>query len=81
VRILIGTDITVSLLYPGYSVHEEMAYLVSKVGLTPLEALRGATLYASEAMRDSRSGRIAVGQRADMLLLSKDPLSRIEATN
>jgi imidazolonepropionase-like amidohydrolase len=81
VRILIGTDITVSLLCPGYSVHEEMAYLVSKVGLTPLEALRGATLYASEAMKDSGAGRIAVGQRADMLLLSADPLSRIEATN
>jgi imidazolonepropionase-like amidohydrolase len=32
-------------------------------------------------MRDPNSGRIAVGQRADMLLLSADPLSRIEATS
>jgi imidazolonepropionase-like amidohydrolase len=81
VRILIGTDITVSLLFPGYSVHEEMAYLVNKAGLTPLEALRGATLYAADAMRDANSGRIAAGQRADMLLLSADPLARIEATS
>ena len=81
VRILIGTDITVSLLFPGYSVHEEMAYLVNKAGLTPLEALRGATLYAADTMRDPNSGRIAVGQRADMLLLSADPLARIEGTS
>ncbi len=81
VRILIGTDITVSLLFPGYSVHEEMAYLVNKAGLTPFEALRGATLYAAQTMRDPQSGRIAAGQRADMLLLSSDPLSRIEATS
>jgi imidazolonepropionase-like amidohydrolase len=81
VRILIGTDITVSMLFPGYSVHEEMAYLVSKAGLTPLEALRGATWYAAETMRDPLSGRIAAGQRADLLLLSADPLSRIEATS
>jgi hypothetical protein len=81
VRVLIGTDITVSLLFPGYSVHEEMAYLVNKAGLTPFDALRGATLYAADAMRDPRSGRIAVGQRADMLLLSADPLTRIEASS
>jgi imidazolonepropionase-like amidohydrolase len=81
VRILIGTDITVSLLFPGYSVHEEMAYLVNKAGLTPFEALRGATIYAADAMRAADSGRIAAGQRADMLLLSADPLSRIEATS
>ncbi len=81
VRILIGTDVTVSLLFPGYSVHEEMAYLVNKAGLTPFEALKGATFYAAEAMREGRSGRIAVGQRADMLLLSADPLSRIGATS
>jgi imidazolonepropionase-like amidohydrolase len=81
VRILIGTDITVSLIFPGYSVHEEMAYLVRKAGLTPLEALRGATLYAAQTMRDPVSGRISPGQRADMLLLSSDPLSRIEATS
>ncbi len=81
VRILIGTDITVSLLFPGYSVHEEMAYLVNKAGFTPLEALRGATLYAADTMRDPNSGRIATGQRADMVLLSADPLARIEATS
>lgn len=80
VRILVGSDIAVSLLFPGYSVHEEMAYLVNKAGLSPLEALRGATIYATQTMRDPTSGRVAAGQRADMLILSADPLSRIEAT-
>lgn len=54
--------------------------MVNRAGLTPFEALRGATMYAADAMRDPNSGRIAAGQRADMLLLTADPLSRIEST-
>jgi imidazolonepropionase-like amidohydrolase len=80
VRILVGTDIPVSLLFPGFSVHEEMAYLVGRAGMTPLEALKGATQYAALAMRDQDSGQIAAGKRADLLLLRSDPLLDISAT-
>ena len=38
-------------------------------------------MYAADTMRDPNSGRIATGQRADMVLLSADPLARIEATS
>ena len=79
VPFLIGTDVTVPLVYPGYSVHEEMAYLVREAGLAPLEVLRAATLNAALAMRDGESGRIAPGQRADLLLLAADPLKDIPA--
>ncbi len=80
VPFLIGTDVTVPLIYPGFSVHEEMAWLVREAGVAPLDALRAATLNAARAMRDPGSGRIAPGQRADFLLLGADPLLDIAAT-
>jgi imidazolonepropionase-like amidohydrolase len=80
VTFLIGTDVTVPLIYPGFSVHEEMAWLVRETGVAPLDALRAATLNAARAMRDAGSGRIAPGQRADLLLLGADPLLDIAAT-
>lgn len=80
VKFLIGTDVTVPLIYPGYSVHEEMAFLAQEGGLAPLDILRAATLNAAEAMRDRHSGKIAPGFRADLLLLRSDPLTNIEAS-
>jgi len=80
VPILVGTDLTVSLIYPGSSVHEEMAYLVRKGGLSPFEALKGATIYPAKAARQLKLGRIAPGFEADLVLLSADPLADIAAT-
>jgi imidazolonepropionase-like amidohydrolase len=80
VPFLIGTDITAPLIYPGFSVHEEMAYLVREGGVAPLDVLRAATLNAARAMRDGESGRIAPGHRADLLLLAADPLNDIAAS-
>jgi imidazolonepropionase-like amidohydrolase len=79
VPMLIGTDVTVPLIYPGFSVHEEMAYLVREGGLAPLDVLRAATWNGARAMRDPQSGRIAPGLRADLLLLDADPLTDIGA--
>lgn len=78
VPILVGTDLGVSLVYPGSSVHEEMQLLVDAGGLTPHEALRGATqLTAATIRRADVSASIAVGQRADLVLLAADPLESI----
>ncbi len=81
VRFLIGTDLAVPLIYPGYSVHEEMAFLVREGGISALEVLRAATLNAATAMRDQHSGRIEPGFRADLLLLAGNPLTDIRATS
>ena len=79
--ILVRTDASsMPLIFPGHSVHDELSFLVEQGGLTPLEALRGATIDASRFMGDSGSGRIAAGQRADLLLLNANPLSDIGAT-
>ena len=78
VPILVGTDLGVALVYPGSSVHEEMRLLVEEGGLTPYEALRGATTLTAASLRDSTvSSRIRAGQRADLVLLAADPLEDI----
>jgi imidazolonepropionase-like amidohydrolase len=81
VPLLVGADAGDLLVYPGISVHEELALLVDQVGLSPLEALRGATIYPARNMGLADSiGRIATGQVADLLLLGADPLAEIRNT-
>ena len=80
VPLLAGSDAGVAFCYPGFSLHDELARLV-EVGLTPLDALRTATLAPAEylAARDSM-GTIEVGRVADLVLLRSDPLVNIGAT-
>lgn len=75
VPLLVGTDVGVPLAYPGFSVHDELQLLVTQVGLTPLEALRAATLAPSQATSTADSiGTIASGYVADLVLRADDPL-------
>lgn len=75
VRILPGTDVAVALMYPGFSLHEELGYFAEKIGMTPLETLVSATRAAAEfsGMSDSL-GTVEVGKLADLVLLQADPL-------
>ena len=80
VRILAGTDAGSVLVYPGPSLHEELALLV-EAGLTPRDALWSATTGPSQfAGLDSSVGRLAVGQIADLVILDADPLVDISNT-
>ena len=78
VRILPGTDVAVALIYPGFSLREELEYFVEKIGMTPMEALVSATQSAAafSGMQDSL-GTIQVGKLADLVLLDADPLTDI----
>jgi hypothetical protein len=80
VPLLAGSDAGTAFSYPGFSLHDELALLV-EAGLTPLDALRAATLAPAEylAARDSM-GTIETGQVADMVLLRGNPLVSIGAT-
>ena len=49
-------------------------------GLTPLEALRAATIVAAEHFDLPDRGAIEPGRRADLVLISGDPLQNISAT-
>jgi hypothetical protein len=77
--ILVGTDTPNPFVVPGFSVHEELGRLVG-AGLTPYQALHGATAGAAEWIGDKTAGHIAVGSRADLVLLDADPLKDISAT-
>ncbi len=80
VPIMVGTDSPMPGVYPGYAVHEELALLVA-AGLTPLEALRAATLVPAQFLGISATaGSVAVGKRADLVLLDADPREDIRNT-
>jgi predicted amidohydrolase YtcJ len=79
VPLLTGTDLVVDT-YPGFSVHEELELLV-RAGLTPLEALRTATLNPARYLAATDSlGTVALGKVADLVLLDADPLADIRHT-
>ena len=80
VRILAGTDAPTTLVYPGFALHKELELLVA-AGLSPADALRAATIWPAEFLGLSdHCGSIAVGKRADLLLLDGNPLSDIRHT-
>jgi hypothetical protein len=80
VPLLAGTDAMNPFCFPGFSLHDEVALLVES-GLTPLAALQSATLRPAEFLgRTEELGLIAPGKRADLVLLSADPLADIHNT-
>jgi imidazolonepropionase-like amidohydrolase len=63
----------------GGSLHEELGLLV-KAGLTPVEALRAATVVPAAYFGFSDRGVIEAGRRADLVLVEGDPTQDIVAT-
>jgi imidazolonepropionase-like amidohydrolase len=77
VRLLAGTDALNPCVVPGFSIHDELRYLVA-AGLTPYEALRTPTVNAAEFLGAAQtSGIIAVGKQADLILVNGDPLKDV----
>ena len=80
VAFLAGTDFGDPFLYPGASLHDELAELVA-AGLTPMEALQTATRNAAAFFGTLDSaGTIGAGKLADLVLLDADPLADIRNT-
>jgi imidazolonepropionase-like amidohydrolase len=79
VPILAGTDATNPGTAHGISIHRELELLVS-AGLTPTEALAAATGAPAKSFALGNRGRIAAGQRADLVLVDGDPTVDITAT-
>jgi hypothetical protein len=75
VPLLAGTDaMGLPLIVPGISLHRELALLTDS-GLTNYEALRAATVAPAAFLnRTHEFGMVAVGQRADLLLVDGNPL-------
>ena len=74
VRIAFGTD-------SGVSAHGDNAgefALLVRAGMTPLEAIRSATVNAAAHLRiEGEAGRIAVGMPADLIAVRGDPLGDV----
>jgi imidazolonepropionase-like amidohydrolase len=78
VPIVAGSDANVPFTIPGFSLHDELGYLVKDAGLTPHAALLAATRVSAECMGIADEvGTVAVGQRADLLLLNANPLDDV----
>lgn len=75
-----GTDTPIGYAVPGYSLHSELEMLV-RAGLSPIEALRAATLRPARFFGLEREmGTIEEGRLADLVLLSANPLDDIANT-
>ena len=82
VTISAGTDITEGLTSKEFpNIHTEMELLVTKCGLTPLEAIAAATRNGAKAIGVENSyGTIARGKAADIIILTADPTQEITNT-
>ena len=79
VTLLAGSDSGAfnSFVYPGASLHDELQLLV-QAGLTPAQALRTATVNGAAFMGvAARTGTVAPGKDADLLLLAANPLANV----
>jgi tetratricopeptide (TPR) repeat protein len=76
VKIMVGTDAMNMGVVPGFSVHEEIRNLV-EIGFTPFEAFQSATQIPAEFLRGNEFGTVAVGMRADLILVDGNPLQDV----
>lgn len=81
VMIALGTDSgAMPIRVQGFAEHLEMALLV-EAGLTPLEAIRVATLNSAALLKaDRQTGSLEAGKQASFIVLGKDPSVDIHGT-
>jgi len=75
-----GTDYQNPWMTPGVAFHRELELLAS-AGIRPLDVIRIATRNGAEALGIGKdAGTIERGKRADLVVLSADPLASISHT-
>jgi imidazolonepropionase-like amidohydrolase len=78
--LLLGSDAPQIYNVPGFSIHRELQLLVA-AGLTPYQALETGTRNVATFFGSlPTSGTIAVGKRADLVLLDGNPLTEMSNT-
>lgn len=79
--LMMGTDSPQLFMVPGFALHRELRIL-SEAGLTPFQIYESGSKniarYVAEVLKqDGRFGTVAVGNRADLVLLDANPLSSV----
>jgi hypothetical protein len=76
-RILMGTDAPQQFSVPGFSLHREFPRMRA-AGMSPYDILATGTRNVGDYFqRNDAFGTVAVGRRADLLLLDADPLADV----
>ncbi|MDD5543509.1 MAG: amidohydrolase family protein [Acidobacteriia bacterium] len=76
--VIAGTDTANQYVSPGFGLHQEIETL-HEAGLSNLEALKSATVFASRAMGTEQNyGSIEIGNHADVVLLGGNPLDDLK---
>jgi len=75
-RLLVSADAPQVFLVTGFGTHQEMQAM-AHAGIPPYAVLEAATRNAAEYLRRKDSGVIAVGKRADLVLLDANPIADI----
>jgi hypothetical protein len=80
-KVLAATDTgCCNEIIPGLSLHYEMQMLTD-LGITPMKALQGATLWAAEVIGQAKDlGSVEPGKLADFTIIDGNPLADIAAT-
>ena len=80
VPLMAGSDAPEFFVVAGFALHDELKTMVD-AGLSPYAALQTATVNPAKFLGMSdRTGTLAVGKEADMILLDKNPLEDIRNT-
>lgn len=79
-KIMAGSDAPDWFMSPGWTLHRELKTFV-EAGLTPYQALQAATVNPAQFLNASQEwGTVERGRRADLVLLSANPLENISNT-
>jgi imidazolonepropionase-like amidohydrolase len=79
--LLMGTDSPQLFMVPGFSLHHELR-IVAEAGLTPFQIYesgsKNVARYVAERLKQPGNfGTVAVGNRADLVLLEANPLESV----
>lgn len=82
IRLLSGTDTPLPLVYPGFSLHEEFEILkesgLSSKDILKISIYNPGQYFKTHVSENEKFGNIKEGYRADLILLTNNPINDIE---